>query len=250
MALAVALGLPVFTWYGWYRWAGYSEATLLAVQLFGLAAAVALVAGFGLGWRRLGLGLRHAGQAVAVGAVAYVVVALIATVLNLAANAGLGVLRPSYDWWPFVNNWFLTAGGEELLFAAVLFTLVRSRLPATRGWLAVIIVALLFGLAHLPGYLAIGYDAGGVAGRLSLNVASWLIFGTIYLLSGNLWLVIVAHASTDYGLTPLITQEPLLGLVFMATLVAGSWWLGRQCRLRSPRQDFTGPRKESGHRAP
>jgi hypothetical protein len=60
------------------------------------------------------------------------------------------------------------------------------------------------------------------------------VFGSIYLLSGNLWLVVVAHASTDYGVSPLVTGEPLLGLLFMSVLVAGAWWLGRQAPRRRP----------------
>jgi hypothetical protein len=63
------------------------------------------------------------------------------------------------------------------------------------------------------------------------------VFGSIYLLSGNLWLVVVAHASTDYGPSPHVTAEPLLGLLFMSVLVAGAWWLGRQApRSREARE--------------
>jgi hypothetical protein len=60
------------------------------------------------------------------------------------------------------------------------------------------------------------------------------VFGSIYLLIGNLWLIVVAHASTDYGPSPLVTAEPLLGLLFMSVLVAGAWWLGRQAPRRRP----------------
>ena len=55
---------------------------------------------------------------------------------------------------------------------------------------------------------------------------SWSVFGAKYPLSGNLRLVVVAHAATDYGVTPHITNEPAFGLAFMATLVAGAWWQG------------------------
>ena len=113
-----------------------------------------------------------------------------------------------------MDNWGLTAFGEELLFAGVICTLT-VRLFGREGrrrrrWAAVPLVAVLFALWHLPGYLAIGHAGGALVGRLGLNLASWLVFGT------------------DYGVTPLITNEPVFGLVFMAMLIAGAWLTGRR----------------------
>ena len=106
-----------------------------------------------------------------------------------------------------------------------------------------IAVAAAFLLAILTWYLwypMAGYtpltvtvaqiSVPALAGRLGLNLASWLVFGTVYLLSGNLWLVVLAHAATDYGVTPLITNEPVFGLVFMAILIAGASRIGHRAQ--------------------
>jgi membrane protease YdiL (CAAX protease family) len=60
-------------------------------------------------------------------------------------------------------------------------------------------------------------------GKMGVNFWSWLVFGAIYAISGNLWMAAFAHASTDYGLSPLVTNEPLIGLVFMAFLIYGAY---------------------------
>ncbi|HCF90184.1 MAG TPA: hypothetical protein DER41_09555, partial [Firmicutes bacterium] len=52
---------------------------------------------------------------------------------------------------------------------------------------------------------------------------SWIILGTIYAFSGNLWLVAAAHGSMDYPLLPRITQQPIFGLIFMGLLILGAW---------------------------
>jgi hypothetical protein len=226
-ALVLAAALPIATWYGLYRFAGYGTWTVVAAQLAGLTLAAALVTLAPIGWGRLGLGWARLRDALVVGAAAYGAIVGLGAAMN-ALGANLALWRSSYELWPLVDNWLLTAFGEELLFAGVFFWLVRARLPRDRRYLAVPIVAALFALSHLPGYLAIGHEGGALLGRLGLNLVSWLIFGTIYALSGNLWLVVIAHAATDYGVSPLVTNEPVLGLVFMAVLIVGSWLLRRR----------------------
>ncbi len=227
-SLLLVAVLPFGTWFVLYRIAGYGTGTVLAAQLGGMALAAVLITATRVGWRRIGLSWTHLRDALLVGALAYAVIIAAGAVANVSTGANLTLWRSPFGLWPFVDNWLLTAFGEELGFAGLLYWLIRDRLPRHRVWLAVPIVAALFALSHLPGYLAIGHEGGALVGRLGLNVASWLIFGTIYALSGNLWLVVIAHAATDYGLSPLVTNEPLLGLVFMAVLVAGAWLLRRR----------------------
>jgi membrane protease YdiL (CAAX protease family) len=230
VALAVALGVPIAVWFWLYPTFGYGPRTLLLAQLMILTAAVGLGVTVGPRGSDLGLGLRRLGRAVVVGAAAYAVIVLTAAGINALFDTGFVLFRSRYELGAFVDNWLLTAFPESLLFAGVLLPLVRRRLVPGRAWLAVGLVALTFALWHLPGYLAIGYGAGAIAGRMALNVASWLIFGSIYALSGNLWLVILAHAATDHGLSPLVTNEPLFGLLFMLVLVAGAVGDGRRGR--------------------
>jgi membrane protease YdiL (CAAX protease family) len=227
-ALAVAFTVPIAVWFWLYPTFGYGSVTLTVAQVAILLAAVGLVGVLRLPVRDFGLDVRSLRDAVAIGAAAYAGILLVAAGVNAAFGTSFALLRSSYEVGALVDNWLLTAFPESLLFAGVLFHLVRRGLGNGRAWVTVGLVALTFALWHLPGYLAIGYGAGAIAGRMALNVASWLIFGSIYALSGNLWLVVVAHAATDYGLSPLVTNEPLFGLLFMALLVAGAF--GRRGR--------------------
>jgi len=236
-AVAAAFLLSLLTWYLWYRIAGYTTLTVTVAQTAVLALAVGLAFGFRLKFRWIGLGLRGLGLALLITAVAYAAVIGVALIVRAAGTTTLQILRPRYELLAFLDNWGLTAFGEELLFAGVICTLTLRVFDrqAKRGrrWFAVPIVAIIFALWHLPGYLAIGHAGSALIGRLGLNLASWLVFGTVYLLSGNLWLVVLAHAATDYGVTPLITNEPVFGLVFMAILIAGAWRIGwRRIRKR------------------
>lgn len=230
LAAVASVGVSVWVWTLLFPWLGYGTATRVVAHLSFFAAALLLAWALRIAPRGFGLGPRHLGWAVAVGAVAYAAVMAGAAVGNAAFGLDVAVLRTRYDPVAFVDNWLLTALGEELLFAGVVFVAAVRALPRhRRGW-AVPLVAWTFAAMHLPGYLAIGYPVGSIVGRLALNAVSWSVFGTIYLLSGNLWLVVVAHAATDYGVTPLITNEPAFGLAFMATLVVGAWWQGRRGR--------------------
>ena len=228
ISVICAFAYPVLVWYVWYRVVGYGSATLVLAQIAGVVLAVALVVSLRIGFRRAGLSAAKLPPALAAGASAYATAMGLAVLVQSVGLADLQVMRPQYRLDAFLSSWGLTAFGEELLFAGVIFTLVRQLLEHRpgenrRAWLAVPVVAMLFALWHLPGYTAVGYTDGALIGRLGLNLVSWLVFGTIYLLSGNLWLVVIAHASTDYGITPLITNEPLFGLIFMAVLVLAAW---------------------------
>lgn len=227
LMLLAAFVPPLFSWGLLYRVAGYNLTTYLAALLLSPLVALALIRATRIEWRYLGLGTRQLWQACAVAALAYGVLLGVGLVLSTLGAIQTPPLRSSYDWFAFFDNWVLTALGEELLFAGVLFAATVARLPRRRLWLAVLLVAAVFALWHLPGYLARDMAAGTIVGRLALNAVSWCLFGTIYALSGNLWLVALAHAATDYPVSPLVTGEPVLGLLFFAVLIAGAWWLGR-----------------------
>lgn len=230
LAVAAAVGIAVVTWFVLYPLLGFGTGTRVAAHLSFFVVAIALAGVLRIEPGRLGLGPRQLAWAVAVTAVAYAVVMAGAGLLNGVAGTGFAVVRARYDPVAFFDAWVLTALGEELLFAGVVFIAASRALPRSRRAWAVPLTALAFAAMHLPGYLAIGYPIGSVLGRLGLNAVSWGVFGTIYLLSGNLWLVVLAHAATDLGVTPLITNEPAFGLVFMTLLVVGAWAQGRRDR--------------------
>jgi len=165
----------------------------------------------------------------------------------LIANAlggQLWVFRQSYHPYAILDNWLLTGLGEELFFAGVLFNLMRKRVR--RAWFGVLLTAAAFALWHLPGYVAVGLHTGqvgaGILFDLLLNLLSWSFFGAIYLFSGNLWLTAFAHASTDFGLLPAITNSPTLGILFMSAVVAIAWWLGRRRQYPHETQAVRAPR--------
>jgi membrane protease YdiL (CAAX protease family) len=229
--LLVTFAIPIFTWFVLYRNAGYNPWTLRIALLMTMAAG----AGFLVYMRRslssIGMSPRHLFQAGALVALAYGLILLTGFAMNSLFDSGLTLLRSGYSHDAFFENWVLTAFGEELLFCGVIFTLAAARLPGKKRWLAVLGVALLFALWHLPGYLAQGRAVGDMAGRMGLNFSSWLFFGTMYALSGNLWLAAFAHASTDYGISPLVTNEPVFGLMFMVLLVFAAWAVSRRNRV-------------------
>lgn len=109
-----------------------------------------------------------------------------------AANEIYGNLRVALLYLPVV--WLFAAFGEEIAYRGYLLNRAadcggRSR---TSWWVAVLLVAVLFGYGHY-------YK--GPAGILDSGMAG-LILGAAYLLSGrNLWTTILAHGLIDtFGL--------------------------------------------------
>lgn len=227
----VVLAKQLLVWFALYPLAGYNEVTLAVAQLGTIAIAVSFLLVYRPG--PLGLRARQLFRAAASVSVAY---GLVAGVVLVIDGGGADVFRGSYSVYALVDNWLVTGFGEELLFAGLLFTLVgrglAGRSPNISGAgasvrnvaAAVGIVAVLFSLWHLPGYIAIAARTGrlgfGVLLNLLLPTASWLFFGTIYALSGNLWLAAFVHASTDYPLLPAVVERPAVGFLFMAANVA------------------------------
>jgi membrane protease YdiL (CAAX protease family) len=223
LACAAAAAGPIITWFLLYPFAGYNPWTVRIALGLTLLTAAALLYSLRLGCQGLGISSVHFVKALGLIGLAYALILLIGAGMNAFMGANLRLFRDAYSLNGFFENWLLAGFGEELLFCGVLFTLTALKLPQRKRWLAVLLVALLFALWHLPGYLAQGRPFGQVMGRMALNAASWGFFGTIYAISGNLWLAAFTHASTDYGLSPLVTDEPLIGLIFMAFLVLAAW---------------------------
>ena len=222
----VILVQPVLVWFVWYRIAGYAPWTVTAAQLLIAFTGLALIHAARLDWAELGFGLRDLLAGLVIGVLAYSLTILAGFLLGFTDG---GTFR-SYTAGGLLSGWLLTGVGEELLFAGALFNIAAASLRRVRGgrWKSVVFAAVVFALWHLPGYIAVAasrgtFSMGSILGRLALNLVSWLIFGTLYVVSGSFWLVAVAHASTDYPLTGLITEVPALGLFFMVVLVLGGW---------------------------
>jgi hypothetical protein len=223
LACSAAAAGPIITWFLLYPVAGYNAWTVRIALGLTLLTAAAFIYGLRLGWKSLGISSVHFVNALALIGLAYALILLIGAGMNAFLGANLRLFRDAYSLNGFFENWLLAGFGEELLFCGVLFMLTAMNLPKRKRWLAVLLVALMFAFWHLPGYIAQGRPIGQVIGRMALSAVSRGIFGTIYAISSNLWLAAFTHASTDYGLSPLVTEEPLIGLVFMAFLVLAAW---------------------------
>ncbi len=231
IAAVAALAIQVLTWFVFYPLAGYNDVTLAIAQLAFFLLGVGLVFALRIGWRRIGLKIRDLALAVTGIILAYALILILLLLLNRFGGQ-LAIFRQQYHLYALLNNWLLTGLGEELVFAGVLFNLMIRIVDTRRRWNAVLLTAGLFALWHLPGYLAVGLRMGTLGFSLVidllLHVISWSIFGTIYLLSGNLWLTAFVHASTDYPLLPIVTDNPLIGLFFMAIVIAFAVWIRRR----------------------
>jgi len=85
----------------------------------------------------------------------------------------------------------LAAGfGEETFFRGYLFERIGKRYGAG-GWpraFAVMLTSVFFGVAHLQGQ--------GLAGAQQATITG-LVFGTVYAITGRIWLPMLAHAAFD-----------------------------------------------------
>jgi hypothetical protein len=80
--------------------------------------------------------------------------------------------------------------GEELVYRGFLFERLRRLLGNERGTTIAIVLltAALFGAIHYPGQ--------GLAGAEQATVVG-LVFGTIFAMTGRLWMLMFAHAAFD-----------------------------------------------------
>lgn len=225
--------LPMFAFLVIYRLFGYNPVTVAVASGINLPVGLALVSVAGYRASQLGANLASLAEGVLLIAVSYVVF-FMATFVLATLGVVLGpVMRESYSVWVLVDNWLLTGFGEELLFRGFLLTSIMRLSPTRSRWWAVVGIALVFGLWHLPGLMFGGREGAQLLLRLALPAASGLIFGVIYLLSGNLWLAAFVHGSTNYPLSPLITGNPIAGLLFVGLTMIIVLLTGRWKRRRS-----------------
>ena len=87
-----------------------------------------------------------------------------------------------------LNNFYavsITAGiGEEIVYRGFVIWYLGQYMPV---WGAVVVSSVAFGLGH-------SYQGAGGALRTGL---AGLVFGALYIVSGSIWLPIVAHALLD-----------------------------------------------------
>ena len=105
LSVFFAFLFPVLVWTVWYRVAGYTDVSVAAAQLAGLALPIALVVVMRLGFGEIGLSPAKLPSALASGLIAYAAVMGVAFLVRLAGLADLQILRPHYRLDAFVSGW-------------------------------------------------------------------------------------------------------------------------------------------------
>jgi len=139
------------------------------------------------------------------------------------------------------SSLLFTAVPEEFLFRAYLqqkFTALAGGITRRAVLSGIGLVAVLFALFHLPRwFLALGHGVGSaLAAKLLGLTLMGLAYGSVYALTGNLWLVALFHASMNHppfiitvnipsGLhlvAGVIEYAAIVSLVYLTVRVTGS----------------------------
>ena len=113
---------------------------------------------------------------------------------------------------------------EEILSRGIVFRITEQALGS---WAALVISALLFGLAHLPGQ-----GAGVLA--IVITVVAGVLFAAAYMLTQRLWLGIGIHIAWNYTLGSIysiaVSGHEAKGLL-QGTVAGPDWLTGGQYGL-------------------
>jgi len=155
--------------------------------------------GFHSSWKNLGIHgktwLRDMGKGLLLGAV---MITLVAAGICLTGNASMGFGKDGFDPWLIgYLVMFISVGfGEEIFFRGYAMDAMRQARP---GWLALILPALLFGIAHSTNsnFSLLGF----------INICFVGIFlGLLFWYTAQLWIPIVFPIAWNYF------QGPVYGL--------------------------------------
>lgn len=126
--------------------------------------------------------------------------------LVLVAQIYLQMMNTEREWQPvlnilmFVFTMFLIGWGEELIFRGILLNLFLERFSNTRKGVlgAVLLNGVLFGATHLTNIFS-GVELKSVAIQAVNTAVLGIVFAAIYARNRNIWVVIIAHAVTDFA---------------------------------------------------
>ena len=154
--------------------------------------------------------------------------ASLAIAVGIAASAGALIFDvQTWDWAPLVRGFtiaflfFVTAGAtEELIFRGFPLQAFRHNLGGAR---AVVITALLFGLAHVSNK-----DASALSTINTILAGIWL--GLAYLMTRSLWLATALHWSWNFAMAfifglPVSGLPTLSQLAWLRPSIGGPMWL-------------------------
>lgn len=158
----------------------------------------------------LGLAPRSVRPALAATGAVILVVNIVAAILGMAAGTGVSFgpmefyLTPPFDYSvsevvvTAVATYLFTGPVEELAFRGYLQNKVVSQVtagsPKVRTGIGILAAALAFSLLHIPVYLIVReVSIGAFTGTFVLLTASGAMYGVIYAVTRNLYLVMFLH---------------------------------------------------------
>jgi membrane protease YdiL (CAAX protease family) len=112
--------------------------------------------------------------------------------------------NPESNW----NPWYLIIYGvftivgvgvrEECIYRATLQNILAKKYAnSVKGiWITVIVSSIIFGLSHVPN-IFFNVTPSAVLDQSISAVFVGILFGAVYLRSGNLWVLILIHTLTD-----------------------------------------------------
>ena len=136
--------------------------------------------------------------------------------LTLSFDAFVGTL-----WVTLLIN-TLVALGEEITFRAYLLTGLER---AWGRWMGLAMMTVVFGLVHLPAYIAQGMQSLVLVLALALAAVIGAMLGLIYLRTGSLWMPVGIHFAWNF------VENDLLNLTGDAT---NANLIGAVTRLQGP----------------
>jgi len=216
--------------------------TLIGAGLLTAAVIVGLVLGGKLSFRDFGWKWEFLVPGLAATAVIWIVMQLIEVIAQLGSNGQLA-LSPSWSRLGattvigvLLGQTFGTAAGEETFFRGFLVPQLHLRFAHMRAPMAIgAAIGLsqaVFSLYHLPnlilGNSGLGTGPLDVVSQLGLDFAIGVVFASLYVRTGNIFLVMGIHALQNAGTsvvaTPIQPAAVMLALavvVLLATFVPG-----------------------------
>ena len=103
----------------------------------------------------------------------------------------------------YLMAYFVVAVGEEIVFRGIMFRLLDSQFNV---WVALLISAVVFGIAHI-----INPNATAVS-TIGISLASGVLFGLLFKYYRTLWVPIGIHWSWNF-VQGTVTGSPVSGMV-------------------------------------
>jgi len=166
----------------------------------------------------IGLGRKAWGTSLLLFAVWWVTITLLDVFSSRIAGNGAALPREELTWSPVVildcvRAWVVVGLLEELAFRGYLHN--KLAVLFDKKWIGIALVALVFGLWHIPASVLLRGNTvlGALPGALLFAVISFLFFNTPYELTGLLPLLALFHGWSDFPLLMTMQRPNTVGAV-------------------------------------